>query len=120
MQEQTKTSNEDWRENVSGESKATLKVQDGETEEFIFLDEGKKHHHSDFGDSVVFNIRHQDVDKNWYINPENYTLLKQIKDLGDLTNLKVKVSRTGSKKSDTRYTIVKAEGTFAGAKVEGA
>jgi len=113
--EQTSTT-EDWRENISDTSTATLKIQAGESEEVLFMNEGKPNHHSDFGESIVFavNVKELDKDKieqvvtkNWYVNPQNFSLLKQLKELGTLTGTAAKISRVGEKKSDTRYTVEK-------------
>jgi len=112
--EEQKAMDEDWRKNISDTSKATLKIQDGETVEVVFISEGEKRTHSDFGDSIVFEIETKEFDadkieqlvqKNFYVNPNNFALLKQLKEIGTLTGKKMKISRVGSKKSDTRYTI---------------
>lgn len=105
--EQTQSNTDDWREDLSDSSKPTLKVADGENAQFTFTDQGKKRHHPDFGDSVVFIVNQQGEEKNFYVNAQNYDLLGQIKALGSLPGTIVKLSRTGSKKSDTRYTITK-------------
>jgi len=105
MQEQN-SNVEDWREEVSDSSKATLKIADGESVVVTFLSEGKKRSHQDFGESVVFEVKKGEEEFTWYVNANNFSLLKQIKELGVLLNSKAKISRTGSKKSDTRYTIV--------------
>ena len=104
MQEQEQMS-KDWREDVSDTSKATLKIMQGESTRFVFLDEGKKNHHSDYGDSIVFTVEHDKEEKRFFVNPDNFSLLKQIKAIENLTGKLVKISREGSKKSDTRYTI---------------
>jgi len=116
MEEETQTSIEkDWRDNVS-DVKATLKIQDGESVEVLFMNEGKPNHHSDFGESIVFEVNTKEfnedkvevvVTKSFYVNPQNFALLKQLKELGSLTGQAVKISRTGSKKSDTRYSVEK-------------
>ncbi len=99
----------DWRENISDSSKATLKIQDGESSEVVLMSEGEKRTHSDFGDSIVFEVQEAEETKNFYVNPQNYALLRQFKELGKLVGVKVKISRVGSKKSDTRYTVEKVE-----------
>lgn len=96
----------DWRDEVSGSSKSTLKIQDKEKATFIFMNEGTAKEHADFGSSIVFEVKHNGDKKNWYVNPRNFGLLGQLKALGKLTGLTVILSRTGSKKSDTRYKIV--------------
>jgi len=96
---------EDWRAEVSDSANATLKILDGETKQVVFLSEGEKRTHADFGTSVVFRLEHEGEIMNFYVKENNYSLLKQIKDLGKLTGKICKISREGSKKSDTRYTI---------------
>lgn len=96
---------EDWRDEIS-ESSATLKIQDGESAAFVFLTEGEKRTHADFGTSIVFEVEHNKETKNLYVNESNFALRKQIKELGTLTGKSCILSRIGSKKSDTRYTIV--------------
>jgi len=107
MEQQTTT--EDWRADVSDSTKDTLKILDGEEAVVLFLDEGKKFTHSEFGTSVVFEVEHKGTAMNFYVKENNFALLKQIKELGKLTGTAVKISRTGSKRSDTRYTVEKAE-----------
>jgi len=100
---------EDWRENITNLN-PKLKIADGETKTFTFLDEGKKYKHPDYKPCVVFTVQLEGVEEKntWFVNAEAFGLLSQIKNLGELTGEKVKLSRTGSKKSDTRYKIEKA------------
>ena len=100
---------EDWREEVSDESREILKIADGEEVEFVFIDEGTKKTHPDYGASVIFLVSQNEQEKLWYVNAQNYGLLKQIKTFGTLKGKKAKVSRQGSKKSDTRYKIEAVE-----------
>ena len=112
---------EDWREDVSDSSGATLKILDGETKTAVFLDEGVKRTSADYGTSIVFKVEHEMeveednkkemkvVEMNFYVKENNYSLLKQLKEIGKLTGSAVKISRIGSKKSDTRYTAEKIE-----------
>ena len=101
-EEQTPISDEDWRENISESGVAVLKVADGETKTFVFLNEGEKRTHQDFGTSVVFEVEYKVEDKiekmNFYVREKNYSFLQQIKALGNLVWTTVKVSRVGSKK----------------------
>lgn len=122
MQEETNQKQvDDWRDEV-GEQKEVLKIVDMESVQFTFQDEGVKKTHADYGDSVVFGVLHTARSNElgmmkiveaeglvWYVNAKNFDLRKQIKELGTLTGLKVEVGRTGSKKSDTRYTIKKVD-----------
>jgi hypothetical protein len=105
MSEEHEQNSEDWRSDVSDSPGATLKIADGEEKTFVFLNEGKKQTHSDFGTSVVFSVEHEKETKNFYVRENNYSLLGQIKKLGKITGKAVKISRVGEKKSDTRYTL---------------
>jgi hypothetical protein len=102
--------NKEWREGV-GEQKNTLKLGAGENSIFTFKDEGETNIHPDYGTSIKFlvQVSGEEEERFLYVKENNYSLLRQIKELGTLTNLKVELSRTGSKKSDTRYTIKKHE-----------
>jgi len=46
---------------------------------------------------------------NFYVKENNFSLLKQIKELGSLIGTTANILRVGSKKSDTRYSIEKVE-----------
>ncbi len=105
MDEQETQQSEDWRSEVSDSAGATLKVLDGETKQVIFLSEGEKRTSADYGTSIVFKVEHEKEEMNFYVKENNFSLLKQIKEIGGLTGKIVKISRVGSKKSDTRYTI---------------
>jgi len=100
--------NMDWREDIS-EPKDTLKIKPDEEVIFTFIDEGTKKESTDFGISIVFGVKLEGEEnvQLWYVNSRNYDLLGQIKTLGKLKDLKAKVKRIGSRKSDTRYTITK-------------
>jgi len=99
----------DWREDIKDSSTATLKVLDGDQKLVLFLDEGTKFTHSEYGTSIVFKVEHKGSEFNFYVKENNYALLKQLKDLGKLVGTVAMISRTGSKKSDTRYTVTKQE-----------
>ena len=107
MEEQEQES--DWRKEVK-DQKEILKLADGENSIFVFKDEGNINVHADFGTSIKFTVQvsGEDEEKMLYIKENNYSLLRQIKDLGALIGLKVELSRKGSKRSDTRYTIKKS------------
>ena len=103
--ETQKQVSEDWRADVSDSSGATLKVLDGETKQAIFLDEGKKRTSADYGTSIAFSVEFGGEPMNFYVKENNFSLLKQFKELGVLTGKVINITRVGSKKSDTRYTI---------------
>jgi len=107
MESQTQT--DDWREEIT-ESKDTLKIKDGDVITGFFKDEGVKKESVDYGTSIAFAFL-VDGDtkvKTWYVKANNFSLLGQIKALGNLNNLHIQITRIGSKKSDTRYSIKKA------------
>ena len=95
----------DWRDDVSDSASSTLKVLDGETKVAVFLNEGEKRTSVDYGTSIVFKVEHGGEEMNFYVKENNFSLLKQFKDIGVLTGKAINISRVGSKKSDTRYTI---------------
>lgn len=105
--EQPKT-DQDWRGEIT-ESKATLKVKDGDIVEVTFADEGTKKVSADYGSSVAFSVLLKDdkEPKLFYVKSNNFDLLGQIKQLGTLTGTRARISRIGSTKSNTRYKIVK-------------
>ena len=107
MQEQSTI--EDWRTDVTP-TKATLKVLDGQNVLVTFKNEGVKKESKDYGNSIAFTVVRdgETEERTFYVKTNNYDLLGQIKELGKLTDLHVKITRTGSKKSDTRYKIEKA------------
>lgn len=118
MEETNTQISEDWRTEVSDSAGATLKILDGETKKLVFLDEGEKRIHQDYGTSIVFKVEHEMeveddegkkemkiLEMNFYVKENNYSLLKQLKEIGKLTGTPAKISRVGSKKSDTRYTV---------------
>ena len=100
--------NIDWRKDVT-DQKEILKLEDGDSEIITFKDNGVKNTHPDYGTSIIFAITHKETEKVIYVKATNFSLLRQIKELGTLKDLKVKYSRTGSKRSDTRYTIEKVD-----------
>jgi len=106
MSEEQQTPIEDWRSEVS-EGTPTLKVADGEEKTFVFINEGERRTHPEYGTSIVFQVEFEKEPMSFYVRENNYSLLKQIKELGNLTGTAVKISRVGSKKSDTRYTLEK-------------
>ena len=100
---------QDWRTDIT-EPTATLKLKDGDIVIGTFEDEGVKKSHSEYGDSVAFQFL-QDNEKEprtFYVKANNFSLLAQIKALGSLKGLKVKLSRIGSRRLDTRYKVIKA------------
>ena len=119
MEEPQKQISEEWRSDVSDSAGATLKILDGETKKVVFIDEGNKRTSADYGTSIVFKVEHEMeveeddkkemkvVEMNFYVKENNFSLLKQIKELGTLIGQVIEISRVGEKKSDTRYTIKK-------------
>ena len=118
MQEQTNN----WRDSIS-QPKETLKLADKEVATFTFRDIGLLNPNAEYGNSILFLVGDiqflikKDInepvkvegDLNWYVNAKNYDLLGQIKELGEIKGLKVCLKRTGTKRTDTRYTIEKVD-----------
>jgi hypothetical protein len=106
--ETPKTNLDDWRNEIT-ESKKTLKVKDGDVVEVTFADEGLKRISPDYGSSVAFSVllKNDLEPKSFYVKSNNFDLLGQIKAIGTLTGTKVRISRIGATKSNTRYKIVK-------------
>ena len=100
----------DWREGIT-ESKNTIKVRDGEIVKGYFRDEGIPRPSEDYGNSIAFAFQKDGETevKTWYVKANNFSLLGQIKQLGSLTGIHVQITRIGSKKSDTRYSIKKID-----------
>jgi len=97
---------EDWRAEIT-EPTSTLKLKDGDVVVGTFADEGSKKTHPDYGNSVAFQFL-KDGEKEprtFYVKSNNFDLLGQIKLLGVLTGKKVRISRIGSTRSNTRYRI---------------
>ena len=85
-----------------------LKIQDKEIVVVTFVDDGVKRTHPDFGESVRFSVKKQGNEEvhHWYVNKNNFDLLRQIKSLGDsVQGLKVEIRRSGTTKSNTRYFV---------------
>ena len=102
------TNMDDWRNDIT-EPKNTLKIKDGDVVVVTFADEGQKKVSADYGTSIVFAVL-MDGSKeprNFYVKANNFDLLGQIKALGNLVGLKVRITRIGSKKTDTRYKVTK-------------
>lgn len=100
--------NKDWRSELT-EPKTTLKIKDGDAVVGYFCDEGIKNNHVDYGSSIAFQflIEGEKEPKTFYIKSNNFDLLGQIKALGSLTGIKVRLTRVGSTRSNTRYKVVK-------------
>jgi hypothetical protein len=103
----------EWMNEIT-EKTETLKIEDGQTVIFTFINGGVKKSSEDYGNSIMFTVlvEGQKEHKTFYVRANNFDFLGQIKALAKdnktLVGLKVNVSRRGSKRSDTRYTISKA------------
>lgn len=108
METQNTEKERDWRDEITP-SQETLKVKDGEKVIIVFANEGVKKESKDYGTSIAFHVlvENDKIPKVLYVKANNFDLLGQIKQLGKLEGLKVELSRTGSKKSDTRYKVKK-------------
>lgn len=105
MNEQN-TDTDNWRDEINDPVEA-IKLKDGEKMIGYFKDEGNDVPNPKFEPSVVFSflLDGEEAVRKFYVRTANFDLLTQIKSLGKLTGLHVEISRTGSDKADTRYTI---------------
>lgn len=90
----------------------TLKVLDGQSIKLVSKNNGVKKESVDYGTSVAFLVRvdNEQSDKTFYVKANNFDLLGQFKEIatkhnGSIVGVHLEISRKGSKKSDTRYTI---------------
>ena len=77
------------------------------TETITFLSEGHPAK-TKFGDTIVFQIRNNEVDKTWFIKKTQFSLLTPIaraKKLGDITGRKAVVTRVGSGAKETKWQL---------------
>lgn len=91
-----------WRDDVGSWNPAWSPEQ--EDNKITFLDEGKKED-TQFGASIIFNIKVGEEERTWFVNPKSFNLLSQLRDLGALTNRNVTINRTGEGAKDTRYIV---------------
>src|SRR3990167_10826328 len=72
----------DWMQEMQDEQeyerKPKLRIGDGEQVEITFLDEGTKIT-SQYGESILLNVKENNVEKVWFVNTNKYTLLREIK-----------------------------------------
>ncbi len=116
-EQQDINANQNWRANIA-DPKPTFKLADKEVAIIKFLTEGILNPKLANGPAVIFEIvkiTNTDTlegdELTWFINPQNYSLLGQIKDLGENIKDKViQVKREGTSKADTRYTLTSPVG----------
>jgi hypothetical protein len=87
-----------------------MKLKDNQiarTEKIIFLTEGEKKL-TRFGEAIIFNIKHNDVEKVWFIKKTQYNLLNPIakqRKIGLLAFREAEVQRAGSGQKETKWSI---------------
>jgi hypothetical protein len=74
------------------------------TEEIIFISNGKKINNQ-YGESILFQIQHKNVDMVWFIKAKSYSLLKEIKAAIPVEGKAAYVTRAGTTQADTRWAI---------------
>lgn len=77
------------------------------TEEVIFVSEGHEAK-TRFGDTIVFTIRNQGVDKTWFIKKTQFSLLNPIakeRKKGSLFGRPATVERVGAGARETKWNI---------------
>jgi len=87
-----------------------MKLKEGQiarTEKIIFLTDGVKKS-TRFGEAIVFNIKHENVEKVWFIKKTQYNLLNPIakqRKTGLLAFREAEVQRAGSGQKETKWSI---------------
>jgi len=87
-----------------------MKLKEGQlarTENVMFLTEGKKET-TRFGETITFNIKHEGVEKKWFIKKTQYNLLNPIarqRKQGLLAFREATVQRVGSGQKETKWSI---------------
>ncbi len=87
-----------------------MKLKEGQiarTEKIVFLSDGKKAT-TRFGETVIFNIKHEGIDKVWFIKKTQYNLLNPIarkRKTDSLVGLEAEVQRAGSGAKDTKWSL---------------
>jgi len=95
----------DWRNEV-GDFHEKLKILAGETKIIKFLDEGRKYKNPSYDPAIIFTVECEGNKYTYFVNVRTYGLLGAIKNLGQpLTGKIAKISRIGTDKKDTRYTL---------------
>ena len=77
------------------------------TEKIMFLTEGEKKL-TRFGEAIIFNIKHEGLDKVWFIKKTQYNLLNPIarqRKVGLLAFREAEVQRAGSGAKETKWSI---------------
>lgn len=77
------------------------------SEEVIFVSEGKKVK-TRFGDTIIFTVNNNGVDKTWFIKTTQYSLLNPIARLrkeGILIGKTAIVERVGTGAKDTKWSL---------------
>lgn len=97
----------EWAERINSFPEP-FKIKDGETKSLTFLDNGQSHRdQKNQKDDIVFIVQVDGTNMSWYVNTKSYSTLADIKDLGfPLKGKTITLSRKGSGRFDTRYTIV--------------
>lgn len=74
------------------------------TEEIRFINNGTKINNQ-YGESIMFQIQHKNVDMVWFIKSKSYSLLKEIKKAIPVEGKAAEVTRAGTTQTDTRWAI---------------
>ena len=92
-------------ENSQYEKLPAFKCLDGETQTIEkFLDEGKPVKNQN-GESILFTIQQNGTKKYWWVKITQFTILKEIRKNMPVTGKSCRVTRVGSGKQDTRYSL---------------
>ena len=109
------TSKDDYKEEEQNESSKlpSLKLNDGDLIEVTIISELVKKETKQFGTKKVLIVKNEKGEELvWWINPNNFSLVKTIKELAKankdtLIGVKIRIMRVGKTKTDTKYSVKK-------------
>lgn len=99
----------DWRDDIVEKKELpkveSFKLKNGSAE-VTFIDEGWKwFSQQDNRNYIIFKVQKDgDIVRPWFVNKENFSLLRQLKDAGQLSGKKGIISRTGERRA-TRWSV---------------
>lgn len=94
-----------WDKAKSFESREWLpKIQDGETIELQFEDDGKDSK-GNFGPQIVFNVTETKENKKYAFGVKQISIIGQLKPHRPLQGKTFKISRTGKGITDTKFIV---------------
>ena len=103
LPEWAKEFDETQQQNNQYEKLPSFKILDGETKSIKFLDEGKQISKPE--PAIIFTVEEAGIRKNYWLKKKQFNILKEIRKNIPLLGKKMRITRVGSTKTDTRYSI---------------